>query len=289
MSVGASLKSAREAKKVSLETISKRTKIPVKYLEALEKDDFGVFPSQTYSKSFIRAYAKLVGLDPAVMTRQFNAEVQPVEVRIEPMNIEAEMEKGSGWRPAASLPPVAPAMRASGPVIEEIEEEYADPSLREPGTSRGRRRLSDGKWARRFSQAIVYVILAGLAGTTVYFGQGILNRIRWDHAVPHIGPETLSPYAPVAVQDKYQHLIIKGIDKAWVQVITDDGKTTSEVDLEEGEVKTYQALKTFRLKIGNAGGVDIQVNGRSLGVLGVSGQVTEIVLPEGSDEDVSNS
>jgi transcriptional regulator with XRE-family HTH domain len=286
MSVGHTLKAAREAKKVSLETISKRTKIPVKYLEALEKDDFSVFPSQTYSKSFIRAYAKVVGLDPSVMTRQFNAEVQPVEVRIEPMNIEAEMEKGSGWRPASAPPPAAP-VRAARP--EEIEEEYADPFLREPGSSRKQRSARQGVWARRFSQAFGYVVILGLAGTTVYFGQGILNRIKWDHAVPRIGPETLSAYVPVEVQDKYQHLILKGIDKAWVQVITDDGKTTSEVDLEEGEVKTYQAVKNFRLKIGNAGGVDIHFNGRSLGVLGVSGQVTEIVLPEGSDADNPNS
>ena len=58
MSVGLELKVAREAKKISLETISKKTKIPVKYLESLERDEFDVFPSQTYAKSFIRAILK---------------------------------------------------------------------------------------------------------------------------------------------------------------------------------------------------------------------------------------
>ncbi len=290
MSVGSDLKSAREAKKISLKTISDKTKIPVKCLESLEQDRFDVFPSQTYSKSFIRAYAKMVGLDQAVMTRQFNAQVQPEQMRVEPMNIEAEMEKSGGWRPAVDLPPVMRRPeRSEDPELENLEEEYAEPFLREPSFFRKQKRgARDNKWAKWFVQAAAFVAAVGIAGATVYFGQIALNKIKWSHSSVEIGSGSSGVYTPIKVEDKYQHLILKGLDKAWVQIIMDDGKTTSEVDLEEGELRTYQAVRNFRLKIGNAGGVDIQFNGQSLGVLGVSGQVMELTLPAGTDTDTTN-
>jgi Domain of unknown function (DUF4115) len=91
----------------------------------------------------------------------------------------------------------------------------------------------------------------------------------------------------LTVPDKYQHLVLKCLDKSWVQVVTDDGKSTSEDDMDEGNVKIYQAVKNFKIKIGNAGGVDIQYNGKPLGVLGVTGQVVEINLPATDDADAS--
>lgn len=62
----------------------------------------------------------------------------------------------------------------------------------------------------------------------------------------------------------------------------DDGQSSSEVDLDQGETKTYKALKSFKLKLGNAGGVQVQFNGKPLGILGTTGQVVEIQLPPGS-------
>ena len=42
-------------------------------------------------------------------------------------------------------------------------------------------------------------------------------------------------------------------------------------------------MKNFKLRMGNAGGVDIQLNGKPLGVLGTTGQVVEITLPAGAE------
>jgi hypothetical protein len=85
------------------------------------------------------------------------------------------------------------------------------------------------------------------------------------------------------VADKYQHLILKGLDKSWVLVTLDDGKSSSELDISQGDVRTFRAEKSFKLRIGNAGGVDLQLNGKPLGVLGTTGEVVEITLPEGTE------
>jgi hypothetical protein len=287
MSVGLELKTARLAKKITLETISQKTKIPVKYLESLEQDQFDVFPSQVYAKSFIRAYAKVIGMDPSVMTRQFNAEVKPKEVRIEPVNAEAEMEKGSPWSPIVALAPVPRRNEThDDPELERLQEEDAASFRREPSALRNKRvrTVRRNKWLRRLGTMMVFVFgLALLAGVFYYTQKGVAT-IQWSQLMPKPAVEpAASGVMDLNVPDKYQHLVLKGLDKSWVQVVTDDGKSTFEDDMDEGEVKIYQAEKNFKIKIGNAGGVDIQYNGKPLGVLGVTGQVVEIDLPVTDD------
>ena len=62
-SLGSDLKGAREAKGISLEEIAAATKINLRYLKALEEDDFAEFPSDFFARSVIRSFARAVGLD----------------------------------------------------------------------------------------------------------------------------------------------------------------------------------------------------------------------------------
>lgn len=61
--VGEMLRAAREARKLSVEQVNRETKISVQTIQALEQDDFGAFPSETYVKGFVRTYAEFLGLD----------------------------------------------------------------------------------------------------------------------------------------------------------------------------------------------------------------------------------
>jgi cytoskeleton protein RodZ len=61
--VGEILRTAREARKLSVEQVNRETKIPIQSVHALEQDDFGGFPSETYLKGFVRTYAEFLGLD----------------------------------------------------------------------------------------------------------------------------------------------------------------------------------------------------------------------------------
>lgn len=285
MSIGAELKTARETKNISLETISKKTRIPIKYLESLEKDEFDVFPSQTYAKGFIRAYAKVVGLDQMKLTQQFRSQVKHKDVRIEPMNIEAEMEKGSAWGPIADLPVLHRQETHEDPELEQLQEEYAEPFRREPAVFRNKRIRSVRRAKIVKTSGTLALLVSGflLVLAVYYYTQKGLPTIQFGpilSKMPSTSPVQAPGLADVVVPDKYQHLVVKGLDKSWVQVSTDDGKGTYEVDLDEGEVKIYQAVKNFKVKIGNAGGVDLYYNGKALGVLGVTGQVVEIDLPE---------
>ena len=54
---------AREARGVTLRQISDQTRISIRYLEAIEADDYKRLPGGIFNRSFIKAYAKQIGFD----------------------------------------------------------------------------------------------------------------------------------------------------------------------------------------------------------------------------------
>src|SRR2546421_11885404 len=62
-STGEKLRLAREARGIALRDISEQTRISIRYLEAIEADDYGRLPGGIFNRSFIRAYAKFIGYD----------------------------------------------------------------------------------------------------------------------------------------------------------------------------------------------------------------------------------
>lgn len=68
---GARLREARERKGVSLRQIADTTRISVRVLEALERNDISRLPGGIFSRSFVRSYAVEVGLDPEAVVDDF--------------------------------------------------------------------------------------------------------------------------------------------------------------------------------------------------------------------------
>ena len=61
--IGSTLREARIRHHIDLAEIEERTKIRVRYLRALENEEWDVLPGLTYTRSFIRTYANFLGLD----------------------------------------------------------------------------------------------------------------------------------------------------------------------------------------------------------------------------------
>ena len=74
MRVGSELKAARKKAGITVEVISKRTKINVSKLVALEKNDFKNLPTGLYLFSAVRAYAREVRIDPEPIVERLRAE-----------------------------------------------------------------------------------------------------------------------------------------------------------------------------------------------------------------------
>jgi Helix-turn-helix domain len=71
LSFGARMRHERERRKVSIASIAETTKILGALLEGLEHDDVSRWPTGLYRRSFMRAYASAVGLDPETTVKEF--------------------------------------------------------------------------------------------------------------------------------------------------------------------------------------------------------------------------
>ena len=72
--IGKGLQEARRCKEISIQQVSEETKISKEYLEALEKEEYDVFPAKVYVVSFIRNYARYLGLDAEAIVHAYERE-----------------------------------------------------------------------------------------------------------------------------------------------------------------------------------------------------------------------
>jgi cytoskeletal protein RodZ len=82
-SLGVKLKTAREAKDLDFEQVSKDTKIAVQYIKALESEDFSGFPGEAYLTGFLRNYGTYLDLDVQELLGLYRAlkiQEQPIPV-----------------------------------------------------------------------------------------------------------------------------------------------------------------------------------------------------------------
>ena len=69
--LGSRLRQVREGQGIALATIASDTKIGLSLLEGLEGNDVSHWPSGIFRRSFIRAYAQAIGLDPDPIVAEF--------------------------------------------------------------------------------------------------------------------------------------------------------------------------------------------------------------------------
>jgi cytoskeleton protein RodZ len=62
-SIGEQLRLAREEQHIPLREVSDQTRISVHYLEAIEANEFRRLPGGIFNRSFVKAYARYVGVD----------------------------------------------------------------------------------------------------------------------------------------------------------------------------------------------------------------------------------
>lgn len=70
---GAILRKAREEKGWSYKEVEASTKIRIRYLEAMENEEYDILPGPTYTKGFLRNYSRLLGLNPEEIVEYYNA------------------------------------------------------------------------------------------------------------------------------------------------------------------------------------------------------------------------
>jgi cytoskeleton protein RodZ len=101
--------------------------------------------------------------------------------------------------------------------------------------------------------------------------------------VARAGPMPPSAAAPAIAQSRVpetQRLVVKAVEPTWIRVQIDDSRVVEEL-LTAGAQREWTSDRRFVLTIGNAGGIEVVLNGRPLPSLGARGAVIHrLSLPE---------
>jgi cytoskeleton protein RodZ len=93
--------------KIDIADVETATKIRAKYLRALENEEFGLLPGNTFVKTFLRTYAEHLGLDPQLLLEEYRAEYEPRgEAEMQPYAVAAQQRPRERRRQAR--PPAGP-------------------------------------------------------------------------------------------------------------------------------------------------------------------------------------
>jgi cytoskeletal protein RodZ len=287
---------------VSLEEISSATKISIRFLEAIEREDFSKLPGGIFSRSFIRSYARFLGLDEERAVAEYQLAAHPqVDFDLHRMPAGSARAGRSSSRTPLIATLVALVLLAGGYVLFRYSRRAAEAPAPPPPVPQ----------ATAKPAAPPPVVPApttspdatAVPGTSPTAGQptpGAAPSTAPGLAAtpnPQTGPATgLNPAAPPSPPtgnpsgtkpgaDAELVLQVAATERAWVAVDA-DGKTVFQRVLNPDEVQTLKAHKAFDLTTGNAQAVILTLNGETLKPLGRHGEVKSLHLTR---EDLRNS
>jgi cytoskeletal protein RodZ len=108
VAIGERLREARMRQKIDIADVETATKIRAKYLRALENEEFGLLPGNTFVKTFLRTYAEYLGLDPQLLLEEYRAGYEPRgEGEMQPYSVAARRRQRDR-RPQRQRSPAGP-------------------------------------------------------------------------------------------------------------------------------------------------------------------------------------
>jgi len=297
LTFGRYLRTVRSNKGIPLEEVSRETKIGVETLLLIEREDLARLPAEVFIKGFLRAYAKTVGADADLAIKRYGDSLRAFhtaarfeadlirsdrsfghrflavmgllcvimvlsvwilsigqrspEIVTEPAEQQTAAEAAVASEPVAVEAPEAGPPAASedeAPAVESVETPPADSPPEDPG----------GRPDRPEKAAEDTTVIA--AETS----QGTDE--------PAAAPPEAAPAAAKWL------LKIQTVEDTWLKIIVDN-QSAQEFSLHPGDHLAFEGSKGYNLLIGNATGIKVTLNDRSLAVPGKSGQVVNLHLP----------
>ena len=315
--LGKYLKNQREFKKISLREVAKNTRVREHILRAIEEDQHHLLPPATYVKGFLLAYAKYLRLDPNDVLLRYKRILKGEPVTPPPTESPKSKEKIPPTEPRKSKEKI-PSTQPTKPKQKILRTEPPKPKLKV-------------LWNTKQTWVVGGVIVASLIIFYFFFpyssnppiepvpeksvveeksplapSPSVAATPRAPEEKPVVEekkPLTPSPSvtATTSVPEKKPFFLqLKAVGETWVSLQV-DGQPVQEMTLKPGEGISVQASNRIRVILGNAGGLDLILDGKPLEKFGKSGEVlTLIFTPQGVEvrhpekpkppkEEISNS
>jgi cytoskeleton protein RodZ len=309
-SIGESLRRERRRRNLELDQISHELRISTRFLEAIEDEQFEKLPAGVFAKSFVRQYARYLGLDEDELAGEVQRVLEPpppvedaaaprlapiadIHVpRVDQWQTVSDSPRfdWSSWLPSLALvvvvmlvcsgvysfwqrgrrqvsaqippPPVAaapPAVVAVPPATAPPEPEAAPPAEAQPPES-----------------APPKAVAQAPAASSPPVAKPAPRTESADRA-----PDTTKQDAPrPSKSNAAVRIELTADEPVWV-LARAGGKYLFSGTLEPKQTRSVESNSPLLLRLGNAGGVNITLNGKPLGAVGPKGQVRDVEFTSG--------
>jgi cytoskeletal protein RodZ len=296
VTLGAYLKSEREARGISLEKIARETRIGIRMLESIENDRLDLLPEGMFRNAFIKTYARQIQLDGDKVLQDFHLAASPIPVIINQENkrgFSLEKKSRTGTVVGAALGALiiigliaylilrqdygkktagprheGPRAGSASPAI--VPPAATAPTAPPPSASQGGTAIESGFQAGNNA--------GGQPGSPAAVGS-LQSQLK---VLGELAPKTEAPSVstagsgvPVSPGGFDLHLTIK--EKTWVSVMSGESTIFSGL-LEAGNSKNFSLNHPLTITLGNAGGALISVHGQNFRPLGAPGEVRVILV-----------
>lgn len=243
-SFGDWLRRQREMREINLRDIAERTKISLRYLEAMEADRFDLLPAPIFAKGFLREYARYVGLSPDEVVNHYLSVQQPQEGE------DGKEDTKVRTRPKPLDPGQPPVQKT---------------------------------WSYGLLLTLGGLILLALVAAAAWFADRRRDEPAAESVPPPIAAPLPAPVQPAAappVPEEPSAPLEVALDftrDCWVEALIDGKNRLSELRV-QGESLQLRAEESIVLTLGNAGAVEVQVNGYPLALDRQEGDVVRDLL-----------
>ena len=242
MSLGSLIAKARKDAGLSLEDLAAKTNIRISVLSEIEKDNFSQCGGETYARGHVRNIASILKADQKEFIRLYDEE-QGGEVR----SMKDLLVENNVMRQPED------ARKISWKVLVMIS------------------------IVSLFVVGIAQVIISNTASTDVVSAKPSASA-----APSSTETQSGSPEAEPSAQSTFStgtgvEVVVDATRaKSWLFVSDAAGRTLFSGQIPRGGAKTFSSDSQLNLKVGNAGGVYLKVNGKKVPSLGVDGEVVSV-------------
>lgn len=238
MSLGAMIAKSRTDARLTVDELSRLTNIPTTLLRDMENDNFAKCGGETYARGHLRNIAAKVGIDERIFLDLFENEV------------------------------TAPAK----PIRDLLNENNVTMPYQEP------KRIS---WKILAAGSAAILIL--FAGVQIFFLDSE-NGVESDVITTVLASPSESPDEPAKPSSSESVEVAGGVNvelvasrgTTWLYATNQEGKVLFSGMIRIGSSKIFIEPEQVNLRVGNAGGVDISVNGENVGSIGANGEVVNL-------------
>lgn len=276
MEVGVRLREAREEQGVTLAQVEQATRIRRVFLEAIEEERFDALPGEVYVKGFIRNYAQFLGLDPEPLLEGFGEQQTTATL----IDIPDVLDEPLMHRVTGSIGPrlflgfvVLVVLATAGWYVYTSKYLGLDPREVVSDLLASRGVPVQTPLPPEPERTPIPTRVREMPTVMVAETPAEISTAAPEEPTDRPGSKaTATPSPTVSVGILIEAHILA---ETYVEVTT-DGELSYVAILEAGQDQVWTAENVITLRLGNAGGIDLMVNGVEVGVPGMSGEVLEV-------------